>query len=104
MNGVDTGEIADGEQEKEDSQGAKDHLSDAVVLQGTDEHEQAKDAPEQQIEAQGGGISSGDAVEGTDPDQDQRPPEKAVGHKGGAAKGVAVAEFQDSGDDLSRAA
>ena len=104
VNGVDTGEVTDGEQEEEDGQGAKDHLGDAVVLQGADEHEQAEDAPEQQIEAQGGGVSGGDAVERTDPDQDQRPPEKAVGHKSGAAKGVAVAEFQDSGNDLGSAA
>ena len=101
---MDTGEITDGEQEKEDGQGAKDHLGDAVVLQGADEHEQAENAPEQQVEAQGSGISSGDAVEGTDPDQNQRPPEKAVGHKSGAAKGVAVAELQDAGDDLGSAA
>lgn len=30
VDGVDTGEITDGEQEEEDGQGAKDHLGDTV--------------------------------------------------------------------------
>ena len=68
VDGVDTGEITDGEQEERTVREPKTTWVIRLCFRVLMEHEQAKDAPEQQVEAQGGGISGGDAVEGTDPD------------------------------------
>lgn len=104
MDSVDTGEVTDGEQEKEQSQGAKDHLGDSVMFQGANEHKQAENPPQQQVEAQGSGITGGDTFKGREPNQDQRPPEKAIGHKSRAAEGIMMDKFQDTGDDLGGSA
>ena len=102
--GVVAGEITDGQQHEQDGQGTEDNLSSLVVLQGADEHECGEDAPQQQVVAHiglGGGV---DTVEVIDPDQDQGPPEQAVGGESGTGKGVALAQLTDTGDNLSQTA
>ena len=42
--------------------------------------------------------------EGIDPNQDQGPPEQAVGSESGTGKGVALAQLADTGDNLSQTA
>ena len=103
-NGVSAGEVTDSKQEEQQRQGAENYLSGAVVLEGTDEHKQGEDAPQEQIPGNCNVRASLNGAEGVGPDENQRPPEKTVSGESGAAKGVALAQFTDTGNDLSQTA
>ena len=103
---VAAGEFLNGQNKEQNGQGQEYSLGSSVVLEGADEHKQSEDAPQKHIEAHGVSVGSGNAgcSKGIDPDENQRPPESAVGGESGAAESVAVLELKDAGNDLSKAA
>ena len=103
---VDTGEVTQSQQEEQNGQAAENNLGSLVMLQSADEHKCGEDAPQQQVVAHSDLAGSSDAgfCEGIDPDENQRPPEQAVSGECSAGEGVALAQFTDTGDDLSQAA
>ncbi len=102
--GVIAGKIAQSQQYKQHGEAAKDHLGGPVVLQCANEHEGGEDAPQQQVVAHSDLAGRLDALKRVDPDENQRPPEQTVSGKCGAAKGVALAQLPDTGNDLSQTA
>lgn len=73
------------------------------MLQGPDEHRQGEDSPRHKIKAHAQVIGCGNSGERIDPDDDQGPPEEAVGREGGGAEEVVLFELHQPCDDLCAA-
>ena len=100
------GKVTQRQQQEQNSQAAENHLSSLVVLQSADEHKAGEDAPQQQVVTHSHLACSFDAGlgKGIDPNQNQRPPEQAVGGECGAGEGIALAQLTDARNDLSQTA
>ena len=70
------------------------------MLECSDIHQEGEDSPDEEIEPHADIIGSGNLTKGVNPDEDQGPPEEAVGCKSSCSEEVVVLRLHDTGNDL----